>query len=58
MKLMAKTNEKSYLNNFKGENWQEVSECFGYFPSGRRECVRFPDGFVCKIERCEVCYVF
>ena len=58
MKLMAKTNEKSYLNNFKGEEWQEVTECMAMFPSGKRPCVRFADGFICKINRCEVCYVF
>lgn len=58
MKMMARTVEKSYLNNYQGESWQEVKTCYGYFPSGRRECVQFPDGFKVKVERCEICYVF
>lgn len=58
MKMMARTAEKSYLNNFNGETWQEVKTCYRYFPSGCRECVRFPSGFCVKVERCEICYVF
>ena len=58
MKLYARTNEKSYLNGFNGEEWQEVQECRHWFPSGNRKCVRFADGFVCKVERCEIVQVF
>ena len=57
MKLMARTSEKSYLNNYKGENWAPVTECRRWFPSGNRLCVRFPSGFVCKVDRCELAYV-
>lgn len=58
MKLMGRTSEKSYLNNYKGESWQEVKECYGYYPSGCRKCVKFPDGFKVKVELCELVYVF
>ncbi len=58
MVMMAKTSEKSYRNNYQGEDWAVVSTCYNFYPSGRRECVRFPSGFECKIDRCEVCYVF
>ena len=58
MKLYARTNEGSYLNGFKGEGWQEVRTCFRWFPSGRRECVIFPDGFTPKADRCELAQVF
>lgn len=58
MKTMARTNEKSYLNNYKGESWQEVSIIKRHLPSGYRECVQFSDGYCVKVELCEVCYVF
>lgn len=58
MTLMARTNAKSYLNNYSGEGWAPVTECYRRFPSGNRLCVRFPDGFVCKADRCELAYVF
>lgn len=58
MKMYARTNERSYLNNYKGESWQVVTTTYNYYPSGRRECVRFPSGFECKADRCEICYVF
>ena len=58
MKIYARTTEKSYLNNFQGEDWQEVTECFRYFPSGKRLCYKFASGFIVKKERCESCYVF
>lgn len=58
MKTYARTNEKSYLNNFQGETWQEVSLTTAWYPSGNRESVRFPSGFVCKADRCEIVYVF
>lgn len=58
MKLMGRTNEKSYLNNGKGEAWAEVKECVRRYPSGWRKCVTFPDGFHVKVELCELVYVF
>lgn len=58
MKLMARTSEKSYLNNYKGEDWAEVKECRSWFPSGLRQCVKFPSGYVVKVDRCELAYVF
>lgn len=58
MKLMGRTNEKSYLNDGKGETWQEVKECYDYFPSGRKLCVVFPNGHIVKADRCELVYVF
>ena len=54
MMLMARTNEKSYLNNYMGEAWQVVEIVYKRFPSGVRKCVKFADGFIVKIERCEV----
>ena len=58
MKLMARTDNKSYLNNYKGEDWAPVIECYQSFPSGIRKCVRFPDGYKVKVEDCELVYVF
>jgi len=58
MKLYARTNEKSYLNDFQGEDWAVVKEVFRWFPSGRRLCFQFPSGYVVKADRCECCYVF
>lgn len=58
MEAWARTNEKSYLNNYKGEEWQRVKEVFCRYPSGYRKCYQFPDGFICKADRCEACYVF
>jgi hypothetical protein len=58
MKMYARTNEKSYLNNYQGEDWQVVTTIYHRYPSGLRECVRFADGYVCKVDRCDVCYVF
>lgn len=58
MKMMARTNEKSYLNGYKGEDWAEVTTCYNRFSSGRKECVKFPSGFECRVDRCEVCYVY
>lgn len=54
MTLMARTNEKSYLNNYFGEAWQVVEIVYERFPSGVHKCVKFADGFIVKIERCEV----
>lgn len=51
--MMARTSEKSYLNNYKGESWAVVSEVYRHFPSGLRKCYKFPNGFCVKIERCE-----
>ena len=42
MKIYARTNNKSWMNNYQGEDWQVVTLTHGFFPSGRRECVRFP----------------
>lgn len=58
MIMMAKTTEKSYLNNYQGEDWAEVKPGYGYYPSGRRETVTFPSGFKCKADRCTIVYVF
>ena len=58
IKTYARTNEKSWMNNYQGENWQEVSLTYAWYPSGRRETVRFADGCVCKVDRCEIVYVF
>lgn len=58
MKLMGRTNEKSFLNGYKGESWAEVKECRKWFPSGLRQCVKFPSGYTVKMERCELVYVF
>ena len=58
MVLMARTSRKSYLNGYKGEDWQAVTECESWFPSGLRKCVRFQSGFVVKVHECELAYVF
>ena len=58
IKTYARTNEKSWMNNYQGEDWQEVSLTCACYPSGRREAVRFADGYVCKVDRCEIVYVF
>lgn len=58
MKLMGRTDSKSYLNGYKGEGWAEVKECYKNFPTGRRLCVEFPDGYIVKADRCELAYVF
>lgn len=58
IKTYARTNEKSWMNNYQGEDWQEVSLTYAWYPSGRREAVRFADGYVCKVGRCEMVYVF
>lgn len=58
IKTYARTNEKSWMNNYQGEDWQEVSLTYAWYPSGRREAVRFADGYVCKVGRCEIVYVF
>lgn len=58
MKMMARTNQKSYLNNYKGETWTEVKSSIGFYPGGCRETITFPDGFKCRIDKCEVIYVF
>lgn len=58
IKTYARTNEKSWMNNYQGEDWQEVSLTSAWYPSGRREIVRFADGYVCKVGRCEIVYVF
>lgn len=58
IKTYARTNEKSWMNNYQGEDWQEVSLTYAWYPSGRREAVRFTDGCVCKVDRCEIVYVF
>ena len=52
--LMARTNEKSYLNNYNGEAWQVVELVEKRYPSGICKCVKFADGFIVKIERCEI----
>ena len=52
--LMARTNEKSYLNNYNGEAWQVVELVEKRYPSGIRKCVKFADGFIVKIEKCEI----
>lgn len=58
IKTYARTNEKSWMNNYQGEDWQEVSLTYAWYLSGRREVVRFADGYVCKVDRCEIVYVF
>ncbi len=58
MVLMARTNEKSYLNNYKGENWAIVKEGTGFYPSGKCKTVTFPSGYKVKADRCELVYVF
>ena len=58
MKLYARTSQKSYLNNHQGEDWQEVRETQAPYPSGWRDVVEFQDGFRCKVEYCELAYVF
>lgn len=52
--LIARTNERSYLNNNKGEDWAPVTLVRRYYPSGLRKCYKFPDGFIVKVEYCEV----
>lgn len=51
--MMARTSEKSYLNNYQGEDWSPVHVVYRYFPSGRRKCYQFPSDFCVKVERCE-----
>ena len=58
IKTYARTNEKSWMNNYQGEDWQEVSLTSAWYPSGRREAVRFADEYVCKVDRCEIVYIF
>lgn len=58
MKIYARTNNKSWMNNYQGEDWQVVTLTHGFFPSGRRECVRFPSGYTPKVKDCEIVYVF
>ena len=58
IKTYARTNKKSWMNNYQCEDWQEVSLTSAWYPSGRREVVRFADGYVCKVDRCEIVYVF
>lgn len=58
MKIYARTNNKSWMNNYQGEDWQVVTLTHGFFPSGRRECVQFPSGYMPKVEDCEIVYVF
>lgn len=58
MKIYARTNNKSWMNNYQGEGWQVVTLTHGFFPSGQRECVRFPSGYAPKVEDCEIVYVF
>lgn len=58
MKIYARTNNKSWMNNYQGEGWQVVTLTHSFFPSGRRECVRFPNGYMPKVEDCEIVYVF
>lgn len=58
IKTYARTDEKSWMNNYQGEDWQEVSLTSAWYPSGRREAVRFADGYVCKADRCKIVYVF
>ena len=52
--VIARTNQKSYRNGFRGEDWQ-IAKC-GYrkFPSGLQKCVIFRDGFACKMSDCEI----
>ena len=58
MKLMARqTYVGAFVENTHSE-WEEVTETYGYFPSGRRAMVRFNDGYTVKTDRCEICYVF
>lgn len=52
--LIARTNEKSYLNNYRGEDWAPVTVTYMHYPSGYRKCYEFPDGFRVKAELCEV----
>lgn len=54
MMYYARTNEKSYLNAFKGEPWQAVEIVQKRFPSGLKKCAKFPNGFTVKLELCEV----
>ena len=54
MKIYARTDRKSYLNDYQGEQWQEVSLTTKRFPSGVCECVQFADGFIVKKEFCEI----
>lgn len=58
MKLMARTSERSYQNNYKGEDWAEVTETMVRTPSGLHKAFRFPSGYAAKADRCEVAYVF
>lgn len=58
MKIYARTNNKNWMNNYQGEDWQVVTLIHIFFPSGRRECVRFPNGYAPKVEDCEIVYVF
>ena len=58
IKTYACTNEKSWMNNYQGEDWQEISLTSAWYHRGRREAVRFADGYVCKVDRCEIVYVF
>ncbi len=51
--MMARTSEKSYLNNYKGEDWAVVREVHRHFPSGWRRCYQFPSGYCVKVELCE-----
>lgn len=58
MKMYARTTSKSYLNNYKGEDWAPVRTTREWYPSGLREVVVFPSGYHCKADNCEIVYVF
>ena len=54
MKYYARTNEKSFLNNYQGEGWQAVTIISKRFPSGVYECAVFPNGHIVRTNRCEI----
>lgn len=57
IEIWARTNEYSYLNDGERGRWVKAYLTTGYYPSGCRECVQFPSGFRCKVERCEIVQV-
>ena len=58
MRIYARTAHKSQWNNFKGEDWAEVTLSRAWFPSGYREVACFPSGGQYKTNVCEIVYVF
>ena len=52
--VVVRTAQKSYLNNFQGEDWQIAPVFWKRYPSGNHQAVRFKSDFVAKLSDCEI----